>query len=190
MKRLTLILSLPFLAFGVASTTGCQGGDQPNIELVQDMFETPAIKAQEYDEDAPGHSGMRVPPEHTVPVGFKPYKYAADPERGFKENKNPIAGDESKEGLLVGMKMFETHCSVCHGLKGEGGVDGHSVVASFMALKPPSLLSEKVRGMTDGHVYHIITMGQGVMGPYASHVPQKSRWQLVNYIRYLEKSAK
>jgi hypothetical protein len=30
-------------------------------------------------------------------------------------------------------------------------------------------------------------MGQGVMGPYASHIPQKYRWQVVNYIRHLQK---
>lgn len=167
----------------------CTGGEQPNIEFIQDMMESPAIKAQEYDADSPHHSGMRVPPENTVPVGFTPYKYATDLAAASKELKNPFAGDDGEAVMFTGMKMYETHCSVCHGHKGEGGEASGSVVSTFMALKPPSLLSDKVRGMTDGHVYHIITMGQGVMGPYASHVPQNERWQLVTYIRSLQKNA-
>lgn len=174
-----------YLLMGTAALVlfGCSGGSQPNIEPIQDMMESPAIKAQEYDEESPGHSGMRVPPEHTVPVGFAPYPYGTDVERASRELKNPLAGQMTEEVIWTGAKMYETHCAVCHGLKGDA--PGNNVT-SFMALKPPSLLSAKVRGMTDGHLYHIITVGQGVMGPYASHVPQKDRWQLVNYIRQLQ----
>lgn len=166
--------------------SACSGGGQPNIEVVQDMMESPAIKAQEFDADSPAQAGMRVPPEHTVPVGFEAYKYGTDVERAAKENSNPLAGQFSEEIVWTGMKAYETHCSVCHGIKGDSPA---SNVTKAMALKPPPLLSAKVRGMTDGHLYHIITMGQGVMGPYASHVPQKDRWQLVNYIRSLQKKA-
>lgn len=171
--------SVVLICASALALTACQGGDRPNIELIQDMFESPAIKAQE--------EGMRLPPEGTVPVGFKPYRYATDPAAAARELKNPMAGDDSAKALYVGMKMYETNCAVCHGLKGEGGESAHSVVSAAMALKPPALVSDKVRAMSDGQVYHIITMGQGVMGPYASHVPQNQRWQLVNYIRQLQK---
>lgn len=189
MKNLStsLLLILP-LGLGAAVLSGCQGGAEPNIELIQDMMESPAIKPQEYDENSPHHSGMRVPPDHTVPVGFTPYKYGTNVELASKENKNPLAGDAKTDNMLAGIKMYETNCMVCHGMHGEGGEK--SSVGQMMALKPPSLVSEKVRGMTDGHLYHIITLGQGVMGPYASHVPQSSRWQLVNYIRQLQKEQK
>lgn len=163
---------------------GCQGGDKPNIEFIQDMMESPAIKAQELD----GGAGMRLPPEHTVPVGFRPYKYAADFAGASRDLKNPFANDASSEVLLVGMKMYDVHCAVCHGLKGEGGANRS--VSEFMALKPPSLISEKAIGLSDGHLYHIITAGQGLMGAYANHVPQKDRWQLVTYIRSLQKEKK
>ena len=167
----------------------CTGGEQPNIEFIQDMMESPAIKAQEYDANAEHHRGMRVPPENTAPVGFKPYAYPTDVAGATKDLKNPLSGIDSNEVTFAGMKMYETHCQVCHGHKGEGGEASGSLVSTFMALKPPPLLSDKVRGMSDGQIYHIITMGQGVMGPYASHVPQNMRWQLVSYIRSLQKNA-
>ncbi|QLY26910.1 cytochrome c [Bdellovibrio sp. KM01] len=187
--------SLVNMTLGVAAAglvamalTSCgPRGNKPNVEIIQDMMESPAIKAQEYDENSPHHSGMRVPPEHTVPQGFEPYRYATDVEGASKNLKNPLAGKMDDETLLTGQKYYETNCAVCHGYKGEGGDKSGSVVSAKMALKPPALLTDKVKGWTDGHLYHVITMGQGVMGPYASHIPQKYRWQVVNYIRFLEK---
>ncbi|MBX2989296.1 MAG: cytochrome c [Bdellovibrionaceae bacterium] len=168
----------------------CSGGDKPNVELIQDMMQTPALKAQSYDEASPNHASMRVPAEHTVPVGYVPYKYGTNVEQASKELKNPLAGDTSEPVMWTGIRVYETQCSICHGPKGEGGEASKSPVSELMALKPPSLLTDKVRSMSDGHIYHIITMGQGVMGPYNAHVPQKDRWQLVNFIRHLQKNAK
>lgn len=187
--KATLKSTLSVLGVSVA-LAACQGGEKPNVEFIQDMMDSPALKAQEYDADSPHHAAMRVPPEGTVPVGFTPYKYGTNVELASKELKNPIASDASDEDMFIGVKMYDAQCAVCHGIKGQGGEAAKSVVSGFMALKPPSLLTDKVRGMTDGHLYHIITMGQGVMGPYASHVPQSKRWQLVNYIRHLQKNAK
>lgn len=168
--------------------SACSGGSQPNVELVQDMQESPAIKAQEYDAGSPDHRGMRVPPENTVPQGFTPYKYGIDFEKA-RENKNPLAGNDSQEVMMVGLKYFETNCMVCHGSHGEGGEQNNSI-GEKMARKPPPLISAKIKNYTDGQIYHIITKGVGVMGPYESHIPQAYRWQVVNYIRHLQKETK
>lgn len=165
--------------------TSCYNFDksQPNIELIQDMLESPAIKPQEFDAGSPNHSGMRVPPEGTQPQGFTPYKYAADID-GAKGNKNPLAGRFDEDTLKVGVKYYTIHCAVCHGAKGEGGEK--SSIGEKMALKPPAMTSDKIKGWTDGQIYHVITMGQGLMGPYAAHIPEKYRWQVVNYVRSLQ----
>ena len=159
----------------------------PNIELIQDMMESPAIKPQEYDESSPNHSGMRVPPEGTQPVGFTPYRYAKD-FTASSQNKNPLTGDYSESTIAVGLKFYQTNCMVCHGAHGEGGEN--SSVGAKMALKPPALTSQKIRGWSDGEIFHVITMGQGLMGPYASHIPLQYRWQVVNYVRQLQKESK
>jgi mono/diheme cytochrome c family protein len=161
---------------------------KPNIELIQDMMESPTLKAQEYDETAPNGISARTPPQGTQPVGFTPYKYANDYDGAIKQ-VNPLAGQMSEEVLKVGMRHYETQCALCHGYKGEGGLEGNTI-GELMSKKPPSMLSEKVRGWTDGQIYHVITMGQGLMNPYADHVPQKYRWQVVQYIRHLQKEAK
>ena len=170
----------------LATLTSCTNIAKPlpNVELIQDMMESPAIKPQEFDEFSPNHSGMLLPPEGTQPVGFVPYRFATNID-GATKNKNPFAGDFSEDVLKPGLKYFVTNCAVCHSENGEGGEK--MPVGEKMALKPPSLLSSKIKGWTDGQIYHVITVGQGVMGPYASHIPQKYRWQVVNYIRTLQK---
>jgi mono/diheme cytochrome c family protein len=179
----TNLLILAVLALGLSA---CSDKSKPNIEIIQDFMESPALKAQEYDESAPDHRGMRTPPSHTVPIGFEAYKYSGD-LAGADKNVNPMAQDFSEEVLMKGQKAYETHCMVCHGMKAEGGES--TSVGQMMALKPPTLNSDKVKGWTDGHIYHVITEGQGLMNPYAAHVPQSARWQLVNYIRHLQKNA-
>lgn len=184
-NKSTVNLLIVFVASAIAmiSLTSCGNKTLPNVELIQDMMESPAIKTQEYDETSPNHSGMRVPPDGTQPIGFVPYRYATDIE-GSVKNKNPMAGDFSEATLKIGLKYYTTQCAVCHGDQGEGGEK--LSVAQTMPLKPPSLLSTKIRTWTDGQIYNVIAVGQGLMGPYASHIPQKYRWQVVNYIRTLQ----
>jgi mono/diheme cytochrome c family protein len=182
MKKLIIGLLVLF------SFSACTGDkSKPNVDLIQDMMESPAIKPQEFDSGSPNNSGMRVPPEGTQPQGFTPYRFAKDPE-GAAKNQNPLVNDYSEAVLKVGLKQYETHCALCHGTSGEGGEK--LSIGEKMALKPPSLLSDKIRSWTDGQIYHVVTVGQGVMGPYAAHIPQGYRWQVVNYIRHLQKENK
>jgi len=162
---------------------------EPNVDLIQDMMESPAIKAQDFDTFDRTKAGSRVPPEHTVPVGYEPYPYHLDAAAAEKNLKNPLAGDMSPQVIELGRTKFEIYCAVCHGYEGKG--DGP--VSVKMALKPPPLVgsASKVVGFNDARIYHIITDGQGVMASYAYQMPNaKDRWAIVNYVRTLQKLAK
>lgn len=175
-------LRISLLGILISGLAACNGGDKPNVELIQDMQESPAVRPQGHDEFFEDHAGARVPPANTVPVGFKAYRPGFDPALA-KADKNPLSGDMSDAVLVTGQKFFETNCAVCHGTSGRG--DGP--VAAKMPNKPPSIVSDKIKGWADGQIYQVITMGQGTMGPYASHIPQAYRWQVVNYVRHLQK---
>ncbi|MCB0410933.1 MAG: cytochrome c [Bdellovibrionales bacterium] len=163
---------------------GCGAGkNKTNVEIFQGMMDQINIKYQEGNPDGEGGT-VRNPPDHTVPIGYKPYKYAGDPLAAEKELVNPLDGDFSPDTVLKGKTTFEIYCMVCHGPQGHG--DGP--VAEKMALRPPSLVSEKVVNFRDGRIFHIISDGQGVMGSYASQIfDEKTRWAVVNYVRTLQK---
>jgi mono/diheme cytochrome c family protein len=179
MKRLWLVIPI-FLM-------GCNGGkNQTNIEWIQNMMDQVSIKSQDWDPREGDKLQMRTPPAGTLPRGFEPYRYASDPEGAEKNLVNPYANDASPEVVAKGKKYYETYCSVCHGHEGKG--DG--TVAVKMPVKPPPLLSDKIKNYKDGRIFHIITMGQGVMGSYATQITEpRNRWAVINYIRTLQRNS-
>lgn len=185
MKKITLsLIALSLIQLSCSRSSTPEMKAEPNNDLIQDMMEQDALKAQDFDPTDRKKPSSRIPPEGTVPVGFKPYKYKAQPESAEKNLKNPFSGDSSLAILEVGSKKYNTYCAVCHGNTGMG--DGP--VSVKMALKPPSLVSDKVKKFADGRIFHIITDGQGVMSSYAYQlVDENDRWKIVNYIRSLQK---
>ena len=159
---------------------------EPNIEVIQDMMEQDALKAQDFMPGDRMKASSRTPPAGTVSIGYKPYAYHLDPASAAAKLKNPFAGNTSAEILSLGRTKFETYCAVCHGYQGKG--DGP--VSVKMALKPPPLISDKIQKLADGGIFHIITDGQGVMSSYAYQlVEENDRWAIVQYVRSLQRLA-
>lgn len=166
----------------LVALTACKK-DKPNIEPVQNMMVSPAYKAQDHNPDAVDGRAMLVPPEGTVAKNHLPYRYKNSPEDAKKYLKNPFV---DKDVLARGKDRYETYCSVCHGIAGD---TKGTTVTEFMALKPPSLVSEKIKGWNDAEIYHIIAAGRGLMGSYASQIVSDDRWAIVNYVRELQKKS-
>lgn len=182
MKRVAIVATSVMATLVLSSCNA--GKNQTNIELVTAMMDQKAVKFQDWDKDAKDQLAMRVPPENTIPRGFKPYAFTAQPEEAAKRLKNPMGTDFSKDTLELGKKKYDIYCGLCHGMTGGG--DGP--VAGKMLLKPPSLVVEKAKSMSDGKLFHIITDGQGVMGSYLVQIQdEKARWAVVNYVRTLQK---
>lgn len=175
---------LIFALFASAVLAGCNAGpNQTNIELVTNMMDQPIVKAQGWIPDQPDKVQMRMPPDGTRARGVYYYPYLKDPA-GAEKQVNPLAGDMSPETLTLGRKTYDIYCAVCHGA--EGHSDGP--VAAKMAVKPRNLVSDESKAYTDGRIYHAITAGKGVMGPYMTQITDsKRRWAVVNYVRSLQR---
>ena len=188
MKFLVLIPAL--IIFVTGCTFSNDDPSKPNVEVIQDMAEQPALKAQDFHPQDREKSSMLVPPKGTWPSNtnkwpkdMKPLMYEGKPEQAGRELKNPFAGNP--EVTELGKRHFQNYCMVCHGVQGAG--DG-PVAEKFVGVKPPSLLTAKIKNYPDGRIYHIITYGQGVMGAYVNQMPnEKARWAVVNYVRQLQK---
>lgn len=136
----------------------------------------------------------------------------------FIVSQNPDAGwverppvPLTRRLLHEGRGHFETWCTPCHGLLG----DGQSVVGRNMQLRPapalfgplhrshPALSASRVDGgipETDGgpvsagwealphppgFYYSVMTEGYGLMPSYASELKPSERWAVVAYLRAL-----
>ena len=94
-----------------------------------------------------------------------------------KGTKNPV------KGVGNAKKNIETNCVTCHGPNGKG--DGPAA-AALPAPKPANWTSEAVQKETDGEIFWKMSNGRGAMPPW-KHLPEKDRWEIINYIRTLQK---
>lgn len=93
---------------------------------------------------------------------------------------NPVPVTE--ESIARGEELFLRFCAPCHGPDGTG-VTGYIISAGY---PPFPLVSDRVRGFTDGYIYGMIRMGRGLMPAYGHRLTHFDRWHVVNYLRVLQ----
>ncbi len=174
--RLLALLVVLTVSFG----TGCW--EQWSEAWFPQMKWQKAVQAYERVEFR-GQIENFTPPEGTVPVGgvtpsFERFDPAAD------ARTNPYSNDDWK-ALKRGQEVYETYCLVCHGVQGMG--DGP---VSITGAKQGPLVGifplVAATGRSDGYIFNIIRNGGGRMPAYR-RIAEDDRWQLVTYVRYLQR---
>jgi mono/diheme cytochrome c family protein len=96
----------------------------------------------------------------------------------------PEVASLPREVEAAGDSLYQTFCTVCHGVTGDGkGPVGPRVAA-------PPLLSGRARRYSDGYLYSIIRYGRGVMPRYGDKVYLPAdRWAIVSHLRKLQQAS-
>ena len=94
--------------------------------------------------------------------------------------QNPV--EATTESLDRGQELFLRFCAPCHGAAGDGA-SGYMLIAGY---PPYSMVTERVAGFTDGHLYGMIRVGRGNMPAYGHRISHFDRWNVVNYVRVLQ----
>ena len=141
--------------------------------VYRDMFNQLHIK---YGEQ-PG----RNLPADSVPTSGKKVKVSRfDP--AVDSIANPISQPTERQ-IANGQVLFETYCFPCHGKTGKG--DGP---ISSKGMPGPDLTMDFYKQKSDGFFWATILQGTGVMMPsQAEAMTQDEVWQVVNYLRSLQK---
>lgn len=85
--------------------------------------------------------------------------------------RNPFASDE---GVSAGEKVFQLHCTVCHGADGVGAAGG------------PTLKQRQMHeGSSDWAIFKTISNGVAGTPMPPSTLPENDRWRLVAYVQSL-----
>jgi len=158
---------------------------QPNFEYMPDMVSSQAYDSFDPNPNTPDGRTLMPPPEGSIPRGFQPFHYGPGPveaERAGRDLTNPMP--DSDVVRARGEIAFQRWCSPCHGHEGLG--DG-LVARKFP--RPPSLTAAHARGLPDGQMFHIVTLGQGVMPAYRQQVAPPDRWKIIRYLRRLQASS-
>lgn len=167
---------------------GCYRGrpsEKQPVHLNRDMDSQPKYKTQSEGNFFANRSAMRLPAEGTVARGQLREDCAIfrgrDDDGGFLR-KAPVPLTES--GLRRGRERFDIYCSVCHGRVG----DGRGVMVERGYIPPPSFHIDRIRQMDDGEIFDVITNGIRNMPSYRNQIPVSDRWQIIHYLRALQRS--
>jgi mono/diheme cytochrome c family protein len=174
-----------FVLAAAALLPGCDDELLPRIDLER-MIDQDREKPYGEERFFADGRAMRVPPEGSVPSAGQEAtpEISAGEVAGAYLIRPPIPVNRAL--LTMGRSRFETYCSPCHGVRG----DGDSVVALHMNLRrPPSLVDPRARSFPDGRVYQVIDIGYGLMRSYAEDLTTpEERWATVAYLRALQLS--
>jgi mono/diheme cytochrome c family protein len=144
------------------------------------MLDQPRLDPQRASSFFKDGFGMRMPLPETVTHDSMPYMIKNQEDAAALGNPLP----SSKAVLAGGRRVYLNHCSVCHGILGNGVP---SLTAAYGA-KPANLVSQQIINLPEGEIYHVIMAGRNAMPSYATDLSEDDRWSAVDYVRVLQRA--
>lgn len=133
------------------------------------MKDQPSIKPQE----AP-----RRPPAGAIPRDG--WERPMTREEMGKIYTNPVP--VTRQSVDNGRRLFEIYCALCHGVNGKGM---GPVATKF--IPPPDLTLPFFQQKGDGFIYGTIRNGGPIMPAYGTLLTPRERWEIVNFLRSLQR---
>ena len=187
MKKIFLFAVITF------SVTACVQKDpqDPGVEYAPQMYHSiPYDPYSQIDPNSYNADGlnMRLPVAGTVSRQQNGedlsiemslnYPFAKDSlEYAAKILKNPLSMSDTSV-MSQGKDLYTKYCQHCHGEAGDGQGPVAKKYGGVANLK-------SVADKTEGHIYHVITMGKGRMWAHGSQILPKDRWKIVTYVNTL-----
>jgi len=155
---------------------------QPPVDLFSDMDRQPSYKPQTASSFFDDGQASRVPVAGTVARGQLKEDdafYRGMDNDGFIA-VNPLLTTEAL--LRDGRRRYDAYCAPCHGPDGSG----RGPVALRAEWIATALDDERVREMSDGELFDVISRGRRSMRGYRNLVIERDRWAIVAYVRVLQ----
>jgi mono/diheme cytochrome c family protein len=141
---------------------------------------------------------MREPAPNTVSRnkhGWLPYRLGKDSLAFAASLKNPL--DSSAAMIADGKALYDMYCDHCHGAKGTGdgkvGAGGIKVTVNgeekerAIYAGVANLTGDALKNISEGHIFHVITHGKGLMWAHGSQISPEDRWKIAKYVKTLQK---
>ncbi|MCG6989674.1 MAG: cytochrome c [Gemmatimonadetes bacterium] len=180
--------------------TGCKPLDDAMVAIFgRSMRDQPSLKPYEDPRPEPPHSiafsaGNFPKDRYSVNLGEDdgmrpdmPFLTPADMvppgTEVVRSIRNPVPSDSLS--LTRGKVLYDRVCVVCHGPQGIGA--GAYIASKHPTVAAYNLAGPQVQGYTDGYIFSMIFMGRGLMPSYQHEFTYYDRWNIVNYVRELER---
>jgi mono/diheme cytochrome c family protein len=188
-RRCAVLRSRPALLLALLAVSAlgsaCRGmtSTKPPIHVNPNMDHQPKARPQSESDFFYDGASMRPPVPGTVARG----ELREDP--AFFEGKDAAGNDlahspveTTPELLARGAERYHIYCQPCHDPRG----DGKGVLSQRGGVPTTSMHDPKVLNAADGHIFDVITNGQGLMPAYRWPIPPADRWAIIAHVREME----
>ncbi len=181
--------SVPLLLTAVwIIMTGCQGVpfEKPPIHLNPNMDDQERYDPQETSGFFTDRRTMRPAVSGTVARGElreDTALYLGKDDNGDEINYIPF--QITSDLLQRGREQYDIFCSPCHSRIG----DGNGIIMRYdYPIPPPSFHDNKLKNLTDGYIFNVISNGIRNMPGYKHQIAVDNRWAVTAYVRALQRS--
>jgi mono/diheme cytochrome c family protein len=101
----------------------------------------------------------------------------------------PAAVKVDQKFIEHGRERFTIYCQPCHGMLGDGqGITAKYGMGSVLIVG--NYHTDRLRQMAEGEIFNTITHGSAskLMFSYADKLTPEERWQVVAYVRALQRA--
>lgn len=187
------IATLSISSLLLASCGGARG-DNPGQAYMPDMYYSRAYESYGYNNVGGEYDSLRargihyngMPVPGTVARGEMVHHLTADSAGMTAANllRNPYdTAAMSAATMAEAERLYLVNCGVCHGTKLDGNGPLYNGGNGAYPVAPRNLTDDYTKGLTDGHIFHVITYGIRSMGSYGSQLRPEQRWWVIKYIR-------
>ncbi len=158
--------------------------DMPGYDFMPDMVYSQAYDA--YSENPVFRDSLtnQVPVYGTMPRNQVAFRYSVFPENRLLAGQTLLSRDPMiMKHVFEGKKLYTAFCSNCHGESGKG--DGFLITSKKFpeTVKVGDLTDERLVKASRGELFHVVTVGYGLMGSYGATLSEKDRWKIIEYVK-------
>ena len=158
--------------------------NMPGYDFMPDMVYSQAYDAYSENPVFRDSSTNQVPVYGTMPRNQVAFRYNVFPENRLLAGQTLLSRDAMvMRHVFEGKKLYTTFCVNCHGESGKG--EGFLVTSKKLpgSVKVGDLTQERLVKASRGELFHVVTVGYGLMGSYGATLSELDRWKIIEYIK-------
>jgi mono/diheme cytochrome c family protein len=171
-----------FILTGIIVLSCDRGRNIPGYDFLPDMVYSKAYEAYSSNPVFNDSTNQQIPVPGTMPKGMIAFSYDVLPENRLLAGQTFLSTEiMTMKQVFEGKKLYETFCVNCHGINGKS--DGFLVTSGKLPVKPANLNDPRLVQSSRGELFHVVTVGFGLMGSYGAMVSESDRWKIVEYVK-------
>jgi len=185
MKKFWIITGLAAASALMFSCSGVQRN--PGRAYMPDMSYSRAYETYASTEalQKEGVYYNRLPVTGTIARGDMLFSYPfQNDSAGYAQSatvKNPLNADSID--MKEAERLYLVNCGICHGPKLDGNGPLWKDGSGPYPAAPKNFMSDDMKKMAEGTMFHSVTYGKNSMGSYASQLNTHQRWMVIAYIK-------